>query len=128
MMIKIALTFCILIAGTAFSHAASHCTVPFVKFIPGVTNTGYMWVKSGKSCKITVSNSLGGATQGPEVKQKPSNGTLTVSGLGLTYTPKAGFVGKDRFEYLRHNLDHRTNKPVSGGIIVEVTVQPGDAS
>ena len=84
-------------------------------------------MKSGKSCKIIVNNSVGGAMQGPDVKQNPSNGTLTVDGLSLTYRPKAGFVGTDRFEYLRHHLDHRTNKPVSGGIIVEVTVQPGDA-
>ena len=121
---RIFLGFCILLLGTGFGHATSHCNVPFIKFIPGVTNTGYMWVKSGKSCKIIVANSLGGAMQGPDVKQRPSNGTLKVDGLGLQYTPKAGFVGKDRFEYVRHHLDARTNTPVSGGIIVEVTVQP----
>ena len=122
-MFKIALAFCILLAGTAFSHATSHCNVPFIKFIPGVTTTGYMWVKSGKSCGIKVAESRGGVTQPPEVAQRPSHGVVVVDGLGLRYSPKTGFVGKDRFEYVRHHIDPRNNKPVSGNIVVEVTVE-----
>ena len=110
------------IATIVAGHAAPDCNVPFVKFISGVTNTGYMWVKSGKSCSIIVRNSIGGATKPPEVRQRPSNGALEVNGLALRYTPKAGFVGKDRFEYVRYAVDNRNN-PVSGGIIVEVTVE-----
>jgi hypothetical protein len=123
-MIRIATLLVFLIAGASPVYADMTCNVPFIKFIPGTTSNGYMYVKSGKSCGIQVANSPGGATKSPQVQQRPSNGVLVINGLGLKYTPKKGFVGKDHFEYIRHALDPRNNAPVSGVMSVDVTVQP----
>jgi hypothetical protein len=122
-MLKTITALCVLLAASSNSHAAD-CDVPFIKFIPGITTTGYMSVKSGKSCSIRVAESLGGVIRPPELAKRPSHGVVVIQGLGLRYSPKAGFVGKDRFEYVRHHMDPRNNKPVAGNIVVEVTVEP----
>ena len=55
-MVRLAAALMFLVAGANASYAAMTCHVPFIKFIPGVTSTGYMYVKTGKSCGIQVAN------------------------------------------------------------------------
>lgn len=114
-----------LLATSSFSHAAPNCDVPFIKAVSGVTMPGYMFVKSGHSCSVMLSNSSG-PVQKVEILKHPSNGTLEERSIGLRYTPRKGFVGKDSFSFQDHSLDARNNAPVVRGIAMEVTVQPGD--
>ncbi len=111
------------LAATISSSSAANCLVPNIHLIPDVTVTGYMYVKSGKRCSIVPDNSPGG-TQGVDITQRPSNGTLELYRLGVRYTPRPDFVGKDSFGYLRHSIDHRTNRPITHPVMIEVTVEP----
>jgi len=97
--------------------------VPTFKLIPDVTVTAYMFVAPGKRCTIIVSNSSGGA-QSHDITRHASNGRVEIDGLRIRYTPKTGFAGKDVFSYVQHSLDHRTNRPITLPVNVEVTVAP----
>jgi hypothetical protein len=123
MMLKTTMTAGFLLAAGSASDAAPTCNVPYLKGIQDVVVTGYMYVKAGKSCSITVANSPGPANE-TIIVQRPSHGTLEIRGLGLRYTPRAGFVGKDRFGYISHALDGRNNQPVKFPANIDVTVEP----
>jgi hypothetical protein len=107
----------------AAAHAAPTCNVPFFRVVSGVTMPGYMYVKAGHSCSVMLQNS-GGPVQKVEILKHPSNGALEDRTIGLRYTPRKGFVGKDTFSFQDQSLDPRTNKPITRGIAMEVTVSP----
>jgi hypothetical protein len=123
MMIKTIIAFSVLIAASSLSQAAPNCYVPFVKVVSGVTMPGYMFVTTGHSCSILLEHSAG-PVQRVEILKQPSNGTLEQRTIGLRYTPRKGFVGKDSFSFQDHSLDARNNQPVVRGIAMEVTVNP----
>ena len=123
-MIGIILALAVLVAGVTASHAASHCNVPYFKIIADVEVTGHMYVKAGKSCSIQSANSPGGNT-GIVITRRPANGQVQlIGGFKISYKPRAGFVGKDSFGYVRHALDARTGRPIQLPVNVDVTVQP----
>ena len=122
-MVTFAVALLFLIAGSSASDAATACNVRFMKFVAGETSTAHLRVKSGQSCSIRIRSSLGGARR-LELRRRPAHGFLTLQGAGVTYDARRGFVGKDRFEYVRHARDPRTNMLVSGTMAVEITVEP----
>ncbi len=116
----------LLLSGAMIAQSAatsSLCFVPSIKLIAGVTMPGYMYVKAGKSCAIVPNNSFGG-TSGVQISERPAHGSLEYYKLGVRYTPRPGYVGRDSFGYIRHGLDGRTGRPVTFPVMVEVTVQP----
>jgi hypothetical protein len=112
-----------LLSCVSAGHAASDCNVPYIKLLRDVTANGYMYVKKDKTCSIQSENSFGGNT-GVEITRQPSNGRLQANGFKIAYTPRAGFVGKDSFGYVRNALDPRTGMPVRLPVNIEVTVEP----
>jgi hypothetical protein len=122
-MIRIGALLAFLFVGASSSYAASNCEVMGIDLIRDVTVTGYMYVKAGKQCGIQSASSIGGNIS-LELKQRPSNGSAQVDGFRVTYKPRAGFVGKDSFVYVRHQRDARTNQAVTYPVNVDVTVQP----
>ena len=113
----------VLVAASSSSHAAPSCHVPPFKMIWDVTVTATMQVTAGKRCTIVINNSTGG-THAFTLTRHPANGTVEIDGLKVRYTPKAGFVGKDSFSYIRHANNHRTNQPMKLPVEVDVTVTP----
>jgi hypothetical protein len=121
MMIKTAMALTTLLATASFSHAAPSCQIPPFKMIQDVTVTGAMYVTSGKGCGVAVANSAGGV-QSHEITRNPSNGKVEIDGFIVRYTSRSGFVGKDSFSFIRHVLDHRTNRPMALPVDMDVTV------
>jgi gliding motility-associated-like protein len=64
-----------------------------------------------------------GAMAAPTIISNPANGTLTVSGTDIVYTPSADFVGTDVFTYRRlGTATDACSVPLSGTASVTVTV------
>ncbi|MFG6466295.1 fibronectin type III domain-containing protein [Roseateles sp. BYS87W] len=61
----------------------------------------------------------GGPATAVAVSSAPAHGTVTVSGLTVTYTPTVGYTGTDRFSYTASNVSG-TSAPAA----VDVTVNP----
>jgi len=58
------------------------------------------------------------------VTRRPANGQVHIKGFSIYYKPRAGFVGKDSFGYVRQALDAGTGRPIRIPVNVDVTVQP----
>lgn len=123
-MIRIIFALVVLATGVTSSHAESGCNVPYFKLLAHTEVTGHMYVKAGKSCSVQSANSAGGNT-GIEIRRRPSNGQVQLTGgFKITYKPRAGFVGKDSFAYVRNALDSRTGRPIQLAVNIDVTVEP----
>ncbi|ACV26435.1 Ig-like domain-containing protein [Kangiella koreensis] len=87
---------------------------------------------SSVSLTTTVDKAVSGSFNASDVdgdeltyeNTNPSNGSLSVSGSGFTYTPAAGFSGQDSFQYtvtdsggesVTANVTITVNKPASSG-------------
>ncbi|MEB2844730.1 IPT/TIG domain-containing protein [Endobacterium cereale] len=62
-------------------------------------------------------NITGGTATSVAVTTAPSNGTFSVAGTAITYTPSSGFVGTDSFAYTASNISG-TSAPATVSIIV----------
>ena len=120
-MVRTITALLLLVAGVSASRAASNCEIPPFGLIRDVTVTAAMYVTSGKRCTIGVANSAGG-TLSHEITRHPSNGKVEINGLDIRYTPRAGFVGKDSFSYVRHARDFTNNRPIQLPVNMNVTV------
>ncbi len=56
-------------------------------------------VTFGTATVIDLAASITGVSTGVTITVPPANGTVTVNGKTVTYTPKAGFFGEDTFTY-----------------------------
>ena len=80
----------------------------------------YTTIKSGRTCSIGF-RSLG-PTEGVEIDQRPSHGSLTLGSIGrLQYRAHRGYAGPDQFAYTRYGKDAR-NRPSRRSVRVHITV------
>ncbi|MBC3873086.1 Ig-like domain-containing protein [Undibacterium flavidum] len=96
-----------------------------VNGIPAVANPISASVLQNSSGNTIISNITGNASS-IALFSSPSNGTASVSGLSIIYTPTPGFVGVDNFKYTAINA-----YGVSSAASVSVTVNgipPGVAT
>ena len=92
--------FCLFAAAAQ----AQTCRVPTIRTFDNQAVEGQMTVKAGKRCNISLRNSMG-AVEATRIVNRPAAGTATVSGTRVTYVPKAGYTGPDRFTYARTGQD-----------------------
>jgi hypothetical protein len=116
--------FCLLlVALTTGAQAASSCSVPRFRTLYGQTVDGYMTVKSGRRCSVTMTSSRG-PTDDVRILARPAHGNVHVEGPHrVVYQSRAGYVGGDSFTYARHGLDTRNN-PATRTVRVVVSVTP----
>jgi hypothetical protein len=116
----------IVIAGafccTAFSAQAQTCSVPLIRTLDNQAVDGYMTVKAGKRCSIVLRHSSG-TVETTSLVRAPSAGAATASGTRVTYMPRSGYTGPDRFTYSRGGQD-RFGRPSVKTVNVNVTVVP----
>jgi hypothetical protein len=106
----ITFSFALLVVG-ADAASAAPC-MPWVRTLHGQTVDGHMTVRSGKRCTITFRS--GGPTETTVIIQRPSNGTVTLGGVGrVTYQSRAGFVGRDTFVMSVVALAHAAAPPTA---------------
>lgn len=70
--------------------------------IPPVANSVTAGVMQNSSTNVISSNITGSASS-ISLFSSPSHGSASVSGLSITYTPAAGYVGTDTFKYFASN-------------------------
>lgn len=103
------------------AEAATNCHVPRIRTLDNQTVTGYMTIKSGKTCSIRLHNSRGPIFSA-HIVARSGHGSVQVDGSNrIVYRPQSGFVGKDSFTYARKGMDTRNN-PVTRTVQVEVDV------
>ena len=117
----------VLVLAAAFCCFASlvqarDCSVPLIRTLDNQTVDGYMTVKTGKRCNIFFQSSSGPVTR-TSLVSAPSVGTAMVSGTRVTYVPRAGYTGPDRFTYARSGQDRYGRASVKT-VVVNVTVTP----
>lgn len=69
---------------------------------------------------IDLATVISGASPSLSISTGPSHGTVTVSGTTVTYTPSAGYVGTDSFDYVASNAGG-----ASAPATVSLTINPG---
>jgi YD repeat-containing protein len=68
-----------------------------------VTAASSQTVYAGSSNNAISLKLSGGAATGVTIITSPTHGTLSVSGISVTYTPTAGYTGSDSFQYKATN-------------------------
>ena len=101
---------------------AQNCHVPYIRTLENQTVDGHMTVKAGKRCSIVLRNSMG-PVQTTRITGGPSAGVATVRGMRVTYVPRSGYTGSDRFAYARAGQD-RYGRPTVRTVNVNVSVVP----
>ena len=104
------------------SAQAQNCHVPYIRTLENQTVDGYMTVKAGKRCSIVLRNSSG-PVQTTRIIGGPSAGVATARGMRITYVPRPGYTGSDRFAYARAGQD-RYGRPTVRTVNVNVSVVP----
>jgi len=99
---------------------AASCVVPFIKTLDNQTVSGTMYAASGKRCSITVVRTPGPIFSARVVTQ-PSNGSVSVNGNRVVYLSRPGYVGDDRFVYVRQGQD-AINRPITRTVDVSVKI------
>ena len=117
-LILLAWAFCCF-AATA---QAQNCSVPLIRTLDNQAVDGYMTVKAGKRCSILLRNSSG-TVETTSLVRGPSAGSATAAGTRVTYVPRSGYTGPDRFTYSRGGQD-RYGRPSVKTVNVNVTVVP----
>ena len=62
--------------------------------------TEEMIVRAGRTCRTIMTNVVGPVLEA-RITRKPVHGSAAVTTTALVYEPERGFVGKDRFRYVR---------------------------
>jgi hypothetical protein len=101
---------------------AQNCHVPLIRTLDNQAVDGHMTVKAGKSCSIQLRFSSG-AVETTRLVSRPAVGAARVSGTRITYVPRSGYTGSDRFTYARAGQD-RYGRPSVKTVNVNVTVVP----
>lgn len=70
---------------------------------PPIANAVTAVVPVNSSSNTITPNLTGGNATSLDVPSQPANGSASVNGLTLTYTPNPGFVGTDSFDYTASN-------------------------
>ncbi|HEX2725114.1 MAG TPA: Ig-like domain-containing protein [Beijerinckiaceae bacterium] len=98
--VVLAAAFCL----SAVAAQAQTCRVPTIRTFDNQTVDGQMTVKAGTRCNIFLQNSMG-PVETTRIVSRPAAGSATVSGTRVTYVPRAGYTGPDRFTYARAGQD-----------------------
>src|SRR5262249_45349908 len=101
---------------------SADCQVGLSQRLDPCTRCTYVWkvtTKHDTTCIVSGTSSAGGSGQGAftgagtdvvrlggKLVKKPQHGTATVQGVGTTYTPAKGYVGKDSFTVERDMLEN----------------------
>lgn len=86
-------------AATNASGSSEPATVTVtVNPITPIANAINVSVNSNTSNNL-ISASTGGSVNSIRIESTPANGTASINGLNLIYTPRSGFVGVDTFSY-----------------------------
>ena len=117
-MFVLAGVFCCL----AMTAQAQNCHVPLIQTYDNQTVDGSMTVKAGTRCFIWLSSSMGPVAT-TTIVSPPSAGSATVSGMRITYVPRKGYTGPDRFTYSRTGQDRYARRSVKT-VNVNVRVIP----
>lgn len=102
----------------AFAFGAS-VTITIAPFSAAPATAASAAVTTPFQTAINIAAPVSGATS-VGVASNPSRGTVSVNGLGFTYTPNAGFIGTDSFTYAAAGPGG-----VSAAATITVTVLPG---
>jgi YD repeat-containing protein len=87
-------------AATASITVNAQVTLPPVPTASASSQT----VTAGTSNNAIALKLSGGAADSVTITTGPSNGTLSVNGASVTYTPNAGYTGSDSFQYRAVNV------------------------
>ncbi len=88
--------------GSGPYAATQNYTVQIEQPAP-IANPVSATVAYGSTANPIALNITGGAAASVAIATPPVNGTAVVSGLGVTYTPNAGYAGRDSFTYTATN-------------------------
>jgi hypothetical protein len=80
-----------------------------------------MVVVSGKQCSLVVANSMW-AMPSARLLAPPTAGRVTIRGGRVTYIARQGYVGDDRFTFIREGTDEM-NQPASWTVEINVQVK-----
>ena len=105
----------------AVNAEAQNCHVPYIRTLDNQAVDGYMTVKAGKTCSIRLRSSSG-PVERTSIVSAPAAGAARVSGTRITYVPKSGYTGPDRFTYARAGHD-RYGRPSVKTVNVNVNVR-----
>ena len=83
--------------------------------------TEEMIVRAGRTCRTIMTNVVGPVLEA-RITKKPTRGSAAVTATALVYEPERGFVGKDRFRYVR--LENGPGGIVRSSVVVIVEVIP----
>ena len=111
-----------LFAGSAALGETRNCEVPQFHTADNATVPGRMFVRTGKSCTVSMGMGIGGVQNAQMVKM-PERGTVAVGAYRVIYTPHKGYTGTDRFVYSRENVD-RWGRASTRTVDMTVTVLP----
>lgn len=89
-------------AGSGPYAATQNYSVQIEQPAP-VANPVSATVTYGSTANPIALDITGGAAASVAVSTPPANGTAVASGIGVTYTPNAGFAGTDSFSYTATN-------------------------
>ncbi|WP_063828191.1 Ig-like domain-containing protein [Bradyrhizobium sp. ORS 285] len=118
--IKVAAMSCVMLTGLCSPSLAMNCWGPTVSTLGNQTVQGQMFVVAGKRCAMKLRMSHGPMLNA-QVLEQPSHGSATVRGLQVIYSPRAGYIGEDRFVYAWKGLDP-LNRPRTNTVEMRVQV------
>lgn len=90
----------------------------------GQQTQAWLDTRAGKPCHMTYvvfGNSRG--SSGISVVSAPKNGSVSTSGTGFRYAPRAGFHGTDQFTLRFSWNGPPSNKPSSGTVVFSMRVE-----
>ncbi len=99
--------------GASGSTASVDVTLQIDEQIPIAGNNTIIVAANSADNPVTL-NLSGGAATAVNVTTPPANGTVTVTGTTVTYTPTAGFSGTDFFFYTASNAGGTSSEGVIG--------------
>ncbi len=94
-------SFSYIASNASGTSPAANVTITVNQVAP-TANTVNGFVLANSSNNVIPSSILGTATS-ITLTSAPANGSASVSGLDIIYTPNAGFVGTDNFKYIASN-------------------------
>jgi len=107
-----------LVCGPAF---AADCWVPNIRLLDNQTVQGSMLVVGGKRCSIVMIRSPG-PIYSVSLVTPPANGSVSIHGDRLVYSPRAKYLGEDHFVYAREGKDPE-NRPIKRPVEISVQVK-----
>ena len=107
-------------SGCSMTDDAADCSVFSIRR-SGDRVTEEMIVRAGRTFRTIMTNVVGPVLEA-RITKKPTRGSAAVTTTALVYEPEGGFVGKDRFRYLR--LENGPGGIVRSSVVVIVEVIP----